>query len=94
MLSSVNLLWKLCLLLTIQLVFEGNITGNYWKELGYYILIPFWHAGWKSCDSVPKLVDEYMARKLKVDEFITHTLPLDKINEAFDLMHDGKRLVY
>lgn len=32
-----------------------------------------------------------MARKLKVDEFITHTLPLDKINEAFDLMHDGKR---
>lgn len=35
-----------------------------------------------------------MARKLKVDEFITHTLPLDKINEAFDLMHDGKRWVY
>lgn len=47
--------------------------------------------GWKSCDSVPKLVEEYLAGKLKVDEFITHTMPLDKINEAFDLMHAGKR---
>ena len=47
--------------------------------------------GWKSCDRVPKLVEEYMAGKLKVDEFITHTMPLDKINEAFDLMHAGKR---
>ena len=51
------------------------------------------HTGWKSCDSVPKLVEEYMAGKLKVDEFITHTMPLDKINEAFDLMHAGKRFV-
>ena len=47
--------------------------------------------GWKSCDSVPKLVDEYMEGKLKVDEFITHNMALDKINEAFDLMHAGKR---
>jgi len=51
------------------------------------------YAGWKSCESVPKLVEEYMAGKLKVDEFITHTMPLDKINEAFDLMHAGKRFV-
>ena len=47
--------------------------------------------GWKSCDSVPKLVEDYLAGKVKVDEFITHTMPLDKINEAFDLMHAGKR---
>lgn len=91
MLSSVNPSVKALSIINYPV---GNITGNYWKELGYYILILFWHAGWKSCDSVPKLVDEYMARKLKVDEFITHTLPLDKINEAFDLMHDGKRWVY
>ena len=32
-----------------------------------------------------------MAGKLKLDEFITHTMPLDKINEAFDLMHAGER---
>ena len=34
-----------------------------------------------------------MAGKIKLDEFITHTMPLEKINEGFDLMHDGKRLV-
>ena len=38
-------------------------------------------------------MDEYLAGKLKVDEFITHSFPLDKINEAFELMHAGKRLV-
>jgi len=34
-----------------------------------------------------------MAGVLKVDEFITHNLPLDKINEAFSLMHSGERYV-
>lgn len=70
------------------------ITGNDCVEL-VFTCRAFWfcfgNAGWKSCESVPKLVDKYMAGELKVDEFITHTLPLDKINEAFDLMHDGKR---
>ena len=47
--------------------------------------------GWKSRESVPKLVDAYMAGDMKVDPFVTHTRPLDKINEAFDLMHAGKR---
>ena len=47
--------------------------------------------GYKSRDSVPKLVDEYMDNKLKVDEFITHNFTLDQINEAFDVMHAGKR---
>lgn len=42
-------------------------------------------------ESVPKLVEDYMSKKLKVDEFVTHTLPFEKINEAFDLMHAGKR---
>lgn len=76
------------------MVFDGNIIGNYWKELGYYILILFWYVGWKSCDSVLKFVDEYMVCKLKVDEFIIYMLLLDKINEVFDFMYDGKRLVY
>lgn len=60
------------------------VTGRVWKGTAF--------GGWKSCDSVPKLVDEYMAGKLKVDEFVTHTMPLDKINEAFDLMHSGKSI--
>lgn len=55
-----------------------------------YIFITF-SVGWKSVESVPKLVDDYMAKKLKVDEFVTHTLPFDQINEGFDLMHAGKR---
>ena len=54
-----------------------------------YGLIP----GWKSRDSVPKLVDEYMNKGLMVDEFVSHTMPLEKVNEAFDLMHAGKRWV-
>ena len=49
--------------------------------------------GYKGRESIPKLSEEYMAGKLKLDEFITHTMPLDKINEAFDLMHAGKRFV-
>lgn len=47
--------------------------------------------GWKSVESVPKLVEEYLGKKLKVDEFVTHTFKLDGINEAFHLMHEGKR---
>lgn len=45
---------------------------------------------------VPKLVDDYMDKKLKLDEFITHNLPLDQINVAFDLLKSGKRydLIY
>lgn len=41
-------------------------------------------------ESVPKLVDDYMNKKLKVDEFVTHTLPFEKIAEGFELMHAGK----
>lgn len=60
------------------------VTGRVWKGTAF--------GGWKSCDSVPKLVEDYLAGKIKVDEFITHTMPLDKINEAFDLMHAGKSI--
>lgn len=42
-------------------------------------------------DSVPRLVQEYLDKKLMVDEFVTHNMPLNDINEAFDLMHEGKR---
>lgn len=40
---------------------------------------------------VPKLVDAYMDDKLKLDEFVTHTLPLDRLNEAFDTLKSGER---
>ena len=54
-------------------------------------LLPLPSLGWKSRDSVPKLVEEYLAGQLKVDEFVTHTMPLADINKAFDLMHQGER---
>ncbi|XP_070818556.1 alcohol dehydrogenase class-3-like [Chaetodon trifascialis] len=48
--------------------------------------------GWKSVQDVPKLVDEYMDNKLKLDEFITHNLPLGHINEAFDTLKSGNSI--
>ncbi len=47
--------------------------------------------GWKSRDSVPMLVEKYLKDQLKVDEFVSHTLPLEDINKAFELMHQGLR---
>ncbi len=48
--------------------------------------------GWKSRDSVPILVKQYMDGKLKVDEFVTQNFGLNQINESFELMHHGKSL--
>ena len=42
-------------------------------------------------DSVPRLVEDYMSGRLMLDEFVTHTLSLEQINQAFDLMVSGKR---
>ena len=41
---------------------------------------------------VPKIVDWYMDRKINIDDLITHVLPLDRINEAFDLMSSGQSI--
>lgn len=48
--------------------------------------------GWKSKDSIPKLVADYKNHKFDLDVLVTHTLPFDKINEAFDLLHQGKSI--
>ena len=39
---------------------------------------------------MPKLVDQYLSGDLKVDEFLTSNFPIDSVNTAFDLMHEGK----
>ena len=41
---------------------------------------------------VPKIVDWYMDGKIEIDPLITHTMPLEEINDAFDLMHEGKSI--
>ncbi|KAK6017417.1 tetratricopeptide repeat protein [Ostertagia ostertagi] len=46
----------------------------------------------ESVESVPKLVEEYMEKKIKIDEFITHHFPLSEINGAFDVLHKGESL--
>ncbi|TPP66200.1 S-(Hydroxymethyl)glutathione dehydrogenase/class III alcohol dehydrogenase [Fasciola gigantica] len=60
------------------------VTGRTWKGSAF--------GGWKSRDSVPKLVDSYLSGSLKVDEFITHRFCLDDINKSFELMHSGQSI--
>lgn len=45
--------------------------------------------GWKGADALPHLVDKYMSKQLKLDEFITHSLTLSDINTAFQLLKSG-----
>jgi S-(hydroxymethyl)glutathione dehydrogenase/alcohol dehydrogenase len=60
------------------------VTGRSWRGTAF--------GGARGRTDVPKIVDWYMAGKLEIDPMITHTLPLDKINDAFDLMHAGKSI--
>lgn len=57
------------------------VTGRTWKGTAF--------GGWKSKDSVPKLVDLYLENKLPLDEFVTDVLPFEKINEGFERLHGG-----
>ena len=60
------------------------VTGRVWKGTAF--------GGAKSRTEVPKIVDWYMDGKINIDDLITHTMPLDDINSAFDLMHEGKSI--
>ena len=46
----------------------------------------------KGRTELPGLVDRFMAGEIKIDEMITHTMGLENINKAFDLMHDGESI--
>ena len=60
------------------------VTGRSWRGTAF--------GGARGRTDVPKYVDWYMDGQIEIDPMITHTLPLEKINEAFDLMHDGKSI--
>ncbi|CAF0770956.1 unnamed protein product [Didymodactylos carnosus] len=60
------------------------VTGRTWKGTAF--------GGWKSRDSVPKLVQQVIDGSLKLDGFISHKFPFEQINEAFELLHAGKAL--
>ncbi len=60
------------------------VTGRTWKGTAF--------GGAKSRRDVPKIVDWYMEGRINIDDLITHTMPLDRINEGFALMHQGKSI--
>jgi S-(hydroxymethyl)glutathione dehydrogenase/alcohol dehydrogenase len=60
------------------------VTGRVWKGTAF--------GGARGRTDVPKIVDWYMDGKINIDDLITHVLPLERINEGFDLMHKGESI--
>ncbi len=60
------------------------VTGRSWKGTAF--------GGARGRTDVPKIVDWYMDGKIEIDPLITHTMALDEINKAFDLMHEGSSI--
>ena len=60
------------------------VTGRVWRGSAF--------GGAKGRRDVPRIVDWYMSGKVQIDPLITHELPLERINEAFALMHEGRSI--
>jgi len=60
------------------------VTGRVWRGTAF--------GGVKGRSELPGYVDQYLAGKIKIDSMVTHTMPLEDINRAFDLMHEGKSI--
>jgi S-(hydroxymethyl)glutathione dehydrogenase/alcohol dehydrogenase len=60
------------------------VTGRVWKGTAF--------GGARGRTDVPKIVDWYMEKKIAIDNLITHTMPLESINDAFDLMQKGESI--
>ena len=60
------------------------VTGRVWRGTAF--------GGVKGRTELPDYVERYLQGEFKLDDFITHTMSLEKINEAFDLMHEGKSI--
>jgi len=60
------------------------VTGRVWRGTAF--------GGARGRTDVPKIVDWYMNGKIEIDPMITHTMPLEEINSAFDLMHKGESI--
>ncbi len=58
------------------------VTGRVWRGTAF--------GGARGRTDVPRIVDWYMDGKINIDDLITHVMPLEEINSAFDLMHEGK----
>lgn len=60
------------------------VTGRVWKGTAF--------GGARGRTDVPKIVDWYMDGKINIDDLITHVMPIEQINEAFELMHKGESI--
>ena len=60
------------------------VTGRVWKGTAF--------GGARGRTDVPKIVDWYMNGRIDIDSLITHVMPLEKINDSFDLMHSGESI--
>jgi S-(hydroxymethyl)glutathione dehydrogenase/alcohol dehydrogenase len=60
------------------------VTGRVWKGSAF--------GGARGRTDVPRIVDWYMENKINIDDLITHTLPLERINDGFDLMTSGQSI--
>jgi S-(hydroxymethyl)glutathione dehydrogenase/alcohol dehydrogenase len=60
------------------------VTGRVWKGTAF--------GGVRGRTEVPQIVDWYMDGKINIDDLITHQMPLNDINKAFDLMHSGESI--
>ncbi|MCG6875951.1 MAG: S-(hydroxymethyl)glutathione dehydrogenase/class III alcohol dehydrogenase [Betaproteobacteria bacterium] len=60
------------------------VTGRVWKGTAF--------GGARGRTDLPKIVDWYMDGRINIDDLITHTMPLERINDAFDLMHKGESI--
>ena len=60
------------------------VTGRVWRGTAF--------GGARGRTDVPRVVDWYMDDKINIDDLITHTMPLEEINTAFDLMHAGESI--
>ncbi len=60
------------------------VTGRVWQGSAF--------GGARGRTDVPKIVDWYMEGKINIDDLITHVMPIEQINDAFDLMHEGKSI--
>jgi S-(hydroxymethyl)glutathione dehydrogenase/alcohol dehydrogenase len=60
------------------------VTGRVWRGSAF--------GGVKGRTQLPDYVERYMKGEIKIDEMVTYTMPLDDINRAFDLMHEGKAI--
>ncbi|MFN5242736.1 MAG: S-(hydroxymethyl)glutathione dehydrogenase/class III alcohol dehydrogenase [Aphanizomenon sp.] len=60
------------------------VTGRVWKGSAF--------GGARGRTDVPKIVDWYMDGKINIDDLITHVMPIERINDAFDMMHRGESI--